>query len=200
MISKWKVFNFKSIREEAELEFGPITVFAGANSSGKSTLIQSILLISQTVSHKVRSRSVVLNGSLTSLGQFDDLKSIGGEADQILIDCTLRPIPDQETLAAMHLPRPEHGSIFIPQSSHKLQEINFEISFDANPSSTERELLQIQPELFASRLSCIARDKDNVDQHAHISIRRSNKTISEIDGSYSFGIDEYHAQEKKLLC
>ena len=52
MITKWKVFNFKSIREETELDFGPLTIFAGANSSGKSTFIQSILLIAQTLAHK----------------------------------------------------------------------------------------------------------------------------------------------------
>lgn len=32
MITKWKVFNFKSIREETELDLGPLTIFAGANS------------------------------------------------------------------------------------------------------------------------------------------------------------------------
>lgn len=78
MITKWKVFNFKSIREETELDLGPLTIFAGANSSGKSTFIQSVLLVAQTLAHKVGSRSVVLNGALTSLGQFDDLKSNGG--------------------------------------------------------------------------------------------------------------------------
>ena len=45
MITKWKVFNFKSIRKETELDLGLLTIFAGANSSGKSTFIQSVLLI-----------------------------------------------------------------------------------------------------------------------------------------------------------
>ena len=57
MITKWKVFNFKSVKKETELEFAPLTIFAGANSSGKSTFLQSILLIAQTLSHKVSSRS-----------------------------------------------------------------------------------------------------------------------------------------------
>ena len=34
MITKWKVFNFKSVRKETELRFAPLTIFAGANSSG----------------------------------------------------------------------------------------------------------------------------------------------------------------------
>ncbi len=48
MITKWKVFNFKSVREETELRMAPLTVFAGVNSSGKSTFLQSILLVAQT--------------------------------------------------------------------------------------------------------------------------------------------------------
>src|SRR5260370_31649623 len=89
MIASWKLFNFKSVKSETSLEFGPLTIFAGSNSSGKSTWIQSILLISQTLCHRIRSRSVVLNGSLTRLGQFDDLKSYGGDANEIVVgwDC-----------------------------------------------------------------------------------------------------------------
>ena len=49
MITKWKVFNFKSISEETELDLGPLTIFAGANSSGKSTFIQSVWGISLSV-------------------------------------------------------------------------------------------------------------------------------------------------------
>jgi AAA15 family ATPase/GTPase len=85
MITEWKVSNFKSIREETELSLGPLTIFAGANSSGKSTFIQSILLVAQTLANKVSSRSVVSNGAFTSLGQFDDLKSNDSEANQITI-------------------------------------------------------------------------------------------------------------------
>ena len=92
MITKWKVFNFKSIREETELELGPLTIFAGANSSGKSTILQSILLIAQTLSYKVNSRSVVLNGPLVGLDQFDDIKSNNSQADQISIGLTCKPL------------------------------------------------------------------------------------------------------------
>lgn len=186
MITKWKVFNFKSIREETELDLGPLTIFAGANSSGKSTFIQSVLLVAQTLAHKVGSRSVVLNGALTSLGQFDDLKSNGGESDQITIKCTCRPLPDQEAV----IPRrsqfaPRGSSIYYGSRSNQIQEIACEMSFDADSSSSQRDLFQLQPRLFATQLSCISRDEDNVDQKADISIHHSNKAISEIGGADS---------------
>lgn len=187
MITKWKVANFKSIREGTpELELGPLTIFAGANSSGKSTLIQSILLVAQTLAHKVGSRSVVLNGALTSLGQFDDLKSNDGESDQITITCTCKPLAHTDGTAAAMRFTPS-GIRYYTQRSNQLKEITCEISFDADPSSSERDLFQIQPRLFATQLSCVTRDEDNVDQKAGITIRHSNKSISEIVGSDGAG-------------
>ncbi len=185
MITKWKVFNFKSIREETELDLGPLTIFAGANSSGKSTFIQSILLVAQTLAHKVGSRSVVLNGALTSLGQFDDLKSNGGASDQITIKCTCRPLPDQDTAIGRRSPLALRNAIYFGPRSNQFREIACEISFDADASSPQRDLFQIQPRLFATQLSCISRDEDNVDQKADISIHHSTKAISEIEGADS---------------
>lgn len=183
MITKWKVFNFKSIREETELDLGPLTIFAGANSSGKSTFIQSVLLVAQTLAHKVGSRSVVLNGALTSLGQFDDLKSNGGASDQITIKCTCRPLPDQDAAIGRRPQFAPRGAIYYGLRYNQLQEIACEISFDADASSSQRDLFQIQPRLFATQLSCISRDEDNVDQKSDISIRHSTKAISEIEGA-----------------
>ena len=174
MITKWKVSNFKSIREDTELALGPLTIFAGANSSGKSTFIQSILLVAQTLAHKVSSRSVVLNGALTSLGQFDDLKSNGSESDQITIKCTCLPVSEQDGPSTS---MPHRTSYYDPWLS-QFQEVSCELSFDADPSSSQRDLFQIQPRLFAMQLSCTVRDEDNVDQKAEISIHLSDKTIS----------------------
>lgn len=182
MIAKWKVFNFKSIREELELEVGPLTIFAGANSSGKSTFIQSVLLVAQTLAHKIGTRAVVLNGALTSLGQFDDLKSKGSESDQITIKCTCRPLANQDARRSQFAPR---AAMYYGSHTNQIQEIACEISFDADPSSSQRDLFQIQPRLFAVQLSCVYRDEDNIDQKADISIRHSTKAISEIDGADS---------------
>lgn len=183
MITQWKVFNFKSIREETELDLGPLTIFAGANSSGKSTFIQSVLLVAQTLAHKVGSRSVVLNGALTSLGQFDDLKSNGSTSDQISIKCICRPSQDQDTASGRMSQFASRGAIYYGPRFNQFQEIACEISFDADPSSSQRDLFQIQPRLFATQLSCISRDEDNVDQKTDISIHHSTKSIMEIEGT-----------------
>lgn len=182
MLTKWKVFNFKSIREETELELAPLTIFAGANSSGKSTFIQSILLIAQTLAHKVGSRSVVLNGAFASLGQFDDLKSNDGASEQITIKCTCRPMFEQDTTMGRISPLASRSSIYYGLNFNNINEVSCEISFDSDVSSVQRDLFQIQPRLFATKLSCVSRDDDNVDQKNEIFIHYSNKAISEIEG------------------
>ena len=48
------------------------------------------------MANKVSSRSVVLNGVLTRLGQFDDIKSMDSSADQISISWTCEPRYDQK--------------------------------------------------------------------------------------------------------
>jgi hypothetical protein len=48
-ISKIAVRGFKSISDEQEIELRPLTLLAGANSSGKSSIMQPILLLKQTL-------------------------------------------------------------------------------------------------------------------------------------------------------
>lgn len=73
MINKWILDNFKSIESREELEFRPLTIFTGANSSGKSTILQSVLLVSQTLQSSIVSRSIVLNGGIKKFGSYSDI-------------------------------------------------------------------------------------------------------------------------------
>lgn len=41
--------NFKSLRDESRIEIRPLTILAGANSSGKSSIMQPLLLLKQTL-------------------------------------------------------------------------------------------------------------------------------------------------------
>ena len=48
-ITKIVVKGFKSIAEECEIDICPLTILAGANSSGKSSIMQPLLLLKQTL-------------------------------------------------------------------------------------------------------------------------------------------------------
>ncbi len=173
MISKWMVSNFKSIRDKTELDFSPLTIFAGANSSGKSSFIQSILLVAQTLGHKDKSRSIVLNGYLSNLGQFNDVKSDCSKSDDpITIGFTYHPRADQ------------WNSSFRPERT-QFQRLSCELSFDADPTICNHELSQIQPRLLNSKLSCVSRNKGRAD----ISFEYSKSKVAEDDSYFEIHKD-----------
>ena len=176
MIKQWTLFNFKSIQNETKLEMAPLTIFAGANSSGKSTVLQSILIVAQTLADKVNSRSVVLNGALAQLGQFDDLKSIDSDADQIVIGWECEP------------PR-EHHNFGSRRRRQTLSSISCQIAFDTKGSEAQREIAQIQPLLFSSQLSVSTRDSDTGGNRFSMTIRRAE------DGSKKELIDEANNED-----
>lgn len=75
-LRSWRLGAFKSVKNSIEVELAPLTVVVGANSSGKSTLIQSILLMAQNASridekNTAKLRGLFeLNGALVQLGTF----------------------------------------------------------------------------------------------------------------------------------
>lgn len=76
MAVKWlAVRNFKSVAEEQRLEIGPLTIIAGANSSGKSTLLQPLLLIKQTIESPFDPGPLNLAGPNVSIASGADIVS-----------------------------------------------------------------------------------------------------------------------------
>lgn len=107
MITKWTVANFKSIAKETTLDLAPLTIFAGANSSGKSAFLQTILMISQTLAHEETSRPILLNGPLVKLGAFNDVKSENCSSEQVVIGWEYRhgarKLSDEESAESIAL-------------------------------------------------------------------------------------------------
>lgn len=56
MITELSAQNFKSWEDTGKLQFAPLTGFFGANSSGKTSLLQPLLLFKQTVERPVEER------------------------------------------------------------------------------------------------------------------------------------------------
>jgi predicted ATPase len=97
VIRHWKITNFKSVAE-ASLPLAPLTLFAGPNSSGKSTLLQSILLVAQTMSARASIQPVILNGHLVKLGQLDDLRNSVTLEKRIQLCWTITPDPAEDRI------------------------------------------------------------------------------------------------------
>jgi predicted ATPase len=73
MLDNMTLKNFKSFKKLNGLKTRPITILCGANSCGKSTILQSLLLLKQTFESKNPNQTLLLNGRFTKLGYFKDL-------------------------------------------------------------------------------------------------------------------------------
>ncbi len=78
-LSAWRVRNFKSI-QQADLGLAPLTILVGANSSGKSSLLQSVLIVVQAAQGGNQGSTFPLNGPLVSVGAFDEVRFAHSQA------------------------------------------------------------------------------------------------------------------------
>lgn len=74
-ISKIVVRGFKSIVDEQQIELRPLTLLAGANSSGKSSMMQPILLLKQTLEATSDPGALLLDGPNVHFTSADQLLS-----------------------------------------------------------------------------------------------------------------------------
>ncbi|HDU6140443.1 TPA: AAA family ATPase, partial [Klebsiella pneumoniae subsp. pneumoniae] len=83
-----KKINLKNIKcfQDVTFEFAPLTVFCGANSAGKSTAIQCLLLLKQSFDiHSFEEKKLNLSGPLFSVGHVQDLVAQQAISDTISI-------------------------------------------------------------------------------------------------------------------
>src|SRR5438034_3765546 len=74
-IAEIQVAGFKSISDEQSIEIGPLTILAGANSSGKSSMMQPLLLLKQTLEAAYDAGPLRLDGPNVKFTQADQLLS-----------------------------------------------------------------------------------------------------------------------------
>jgi len=72
LLTNIQIRNFKSLKK-IEIEFGQITILIGLNGSGKSSLMQALGVIKQSL----KISQLLFNGDLLNLGDFDDVVSRG---------------------------------------------------------------------------------------------------------------------------
>jgi energy-coupling factor transporter ATP-binding protein EcfA2 len=87
--------NFKAWVDSGKIDLKPVTMLLGTNSSGKSTLIQSLLLLKQTAMSPDRTIHLNLGGDevndLFNFGDFDDVLNQYAEAPRSFsLDVALR--------------------------------------------------------------------------------------------------------------
>lgn len=77
MITQLSLRNFKAWRETGPVDLAPVTMLLGTNSSGKSSLLQSLLLLKQTIASPDRTVHLNLGGDeVNDYFDFGDFDSV----------------------------------------------------------------------------------------------------------------------------
>ena len=87
-ITKIAVKGFKSIAEECEIDIRPLTLLAGANSSGKSSIMQPLLMLKQTLEAPYDPGPLLIDGpnvQFTLAEQFLSTLTDGKRADSFQV-------------------------------------------------------------------------------------------------------------------
>ncbi|MBN8205105.1 AAA family ATPase [Microbacterium esteraromaticum] len=114
----WQVNDFKGVRSaQLDTRSGKTTILTGINSSGKSSIIQSLLLLAQSLHSE---GPLVLNGPLVRLGEATDLVREASGGNAITINMELKAERNEELLHGRELqatfslsPKPD-GSTLTP--------------------------------------------------------------------------------------
>ena len=75
MLTRLSLENFKSWRKIDRMQFAPITGLFGANSSGKTSILQLLMMLKQTVESPDRAQALIFGDKRTpaNLGSFQDI-------------------------------------------------------------------------------------------------------------------------------
>ena len=92
-ITQITVSGFKSISDEQSIEVRPLTILAGANSSGKSSIMQPLLLLKQTLEATYDPGPLLINGPNVRFTSIDQLLSsikVGHRTQRFSIGISIR--------------------------------------------------------------------------------------------------------------
>jgi predicted ATPase len=75
MIQEIILENFKVFKNKTTFPLSKINLLTGINGRGKSSFLQSLLLMRQSYEYNADFKKIILNGSCVSLGSFSDLRN-----------------------------------------------------------------------------------------------------------------------------
>jgi predicted ATPase len=84
----YRVENFKSLKNTGDIEIAPLTIFIGPNGTGKSSALEPLLFLSQTMTNSRDEIGFLPNGEYINLGNYEDfiIKHDVNQKLRILLD------------------------------------------------------------------------------------------------------------------
>lgn len=111
VLSALRLRNFKAFIDTGLMTFAPLTLLCGVNSSGKSSILQSLLMLKQSLDSPAGDDPIVMNGTLVALGYFGDVYCAHAAPDESLsVTVVLRLPSGRDMLRHPFLPFREYAA------------------------------------------------------------------------------------------
>lgn len=141
-ITKISIAGYKSLYDESSIEIRPLTILAGANSSGKSSIMQPLLLMKQTLEAPYDPGALKLDGPnlrFTSVGQFLSKQPKEGVTDDLTVEIEAGDI----SIKNVYKGKTGQGiEVFSTSYSHNGH--NLSIWINKNQEEIRKELIEFQ--------------------------------------------------------
>ncbi|MCL6742316.1 DUF3696 domain-containing protein [Kosakonia sp. R1.Fl] len=160
MINNICINNFKSLNILNPIEMKSCLFLCGPNSSGKSSFIQAILMMSQTFLNNFKDGRVILNGSLVKLGAFENILSHSTRSNDISISFDL--FPENKF-----------------SKNDEIHKISLEFSFGGIESDNDKT--RYNPKLSRVKLDAYSKSVDSVDLKLKLSFEINNFLLTRLD-------------------
>jgi predicted ATPase len=169
MIKSIRIKNLKVLQDTRDCQVGKITLLTGINGRGKSSFLQALLLLSQSLRHTGGSPVALFpNGQWCELGSFQELINIYSENKEIYIgiktdaeyenaiEMLYRPYPDRVTIGELVSCHVDGKETISTQSESNAESSVAEKEDIGVTRTTYSDLIELQK---LSRLHFVASDR-----------------------------------------
>ena len=160
-ITKITVGGYKSIAQEQSIEIRPLTILAGANSSGKSSIMQPLLLLKQTLEAPYDPGALLLDGPIVKFTSAEQLLSsvastpvgtgfllgIGIPSDRVVTTAFVKDQAHAFSIGSMYLDDKARSFRFLPEMSHD-QILSELLQTSSNPFDANVQLSVVRNRCF----------------------------------------------------
>ncbi|NER98863.1 MAG: DUF3696 domain-containing protein [Symploca sp. SIO1B1] len=186
-ITAIKIAGYKSLYDESVIDISSLTILAGANSSGKSSIMQPVLLIKQTLEANYDPGALLLNGPNLKFTSAEQLLAITPKerAKEFKVGIEIN---GDETITCSFSKQPQQP-IDLVSMEYEGEETQFQVS----PEMKNEELIDIFPqsmqyfdkfslkatlEKFLQEIENISQDKSEVEPENNKNDRSLSKILN----------------------
>jgi len=140
-ISNISISGYKSIVKETSLEIRPLTIIAGSNSSGKSSFIQPLLLLKQTLEASYDPGPLLINGPNVKFTAVDQVLS---STKKIKVDSFSIEISIDDVKLKNYFVKAKSKRLTIDKTEYSSKKEHVTLSIDMN----QKELFEFMPKFY----------------------------------------------------